>query len=96
VLQKEKNKEFRVFGQLFAKQASKQASNLENKTLRYSCSFKKIVNKVDIVVARGQSDLWSLWPFNSFLSPFFIVYKFKFIVKKLVFGGERICEYVRD
>jgi hypothetical protein len=28
VLQKEKNKEFRVFGQLFAKQASKQASKL--------------------------------------------------------------------
>ena len=40
MLQKEKNKEFRVFGKFFAKQASKQADNL-NKALRDSCSFKK-------------------------------------------------------
>ena len=53
MLQKEKNKEFRVFGLLFAKQAD----NL-NKALRDSCSFKKIVNKVCTVgISRGQSDL---------------------------------------
>ncbi|MBU4502407.1 MAG: hypothetical protein KKA79_07460, partial [Nanoarchaeota archaeon] len=77
-----KNKEFRVLGQLFAKQASKQAlthsklyyDNLENKPLWNSCSFKKIIGVMLEVIIRGQSNLWSFESLNLLSSPF-LLYK---------------------
>ena len=65
---KEKNKEFRVLGQLFAKQAS-----LKKKFLQNSCSFEKIVNKISTErFFKGTKRFMVFWAIGSFLSHFLL------------------------